>query len=139
MEVFRKVEANPLKSTAMEGAEFARSHKCDFVVALGGGSVMDAAKIMAMMAKNQGDLWDYVTGGTGKGLPLPNAPLPVVCITTTAGTGSEVDQWGVINNEQTQEKIGCGGMTACSRACCGRPGIDGKRPSGVEITFEIVD
>mgnify|MGYP000005603364 FL=1 len=109
MEVFGKVEANPLKSTAMEGAEFARSHKCDFVVALGGGSVMDAAKIMAMMAKNQGDLWDYVTGGTGKGLPLPNAPLPVVCITTTAGTGSEVDQWGVINNEQTQEKIGSGG------------------------------
>lgn len=51
MEVFGKVEANPLKSTAMEGAEFARSHKCDFVVALGGGSVMDAAKIMAMMAK----------------------------------------------------------------------------------------
>ncbi len=74
MEVFRKVEANPLKSTAMEGAEFARSHKCDFVVALGGGSVMDAAKIMAMMAKNQGDLWDYVTGGTGKGLPLAKAP-----------------------------------------------------------------
>ena len=74
VEVFRKVEANPLKSTAMEGAEFARSHKCDFVVALGGGSVMDAAKIMAMMAKNQGDLWDYVTGGTGKGLPLAKAP-----------------------------------------------------------------
>lgn len=62
---------------------------------------MDAAKIMAMMAANEGDLWDYVHGGTGKGQSVPNAPLPVICITTTAGTGSEVDQWGVVNNEET--------------------------------------
>lgn len=109
VEIFSKVQANPLKSTVMEGAEFARSHGCDFVVALGGGSVMDAAKIMAMMATNEGDLWDYVSGGTGKGKAIAHDPLPVVCITTTAGTGSEVDQWGVINNGQAQEKIGCGG------------------------------
>lgn len=107
--VFDKVQANPLKSTVMEGAEFARSNGCDFVVALGGGSVMDAAKIMAMMATNEGDLWDYVGGGTGKGQPITHDPLPLVCITTTAGTGSEVDQWGVVNNDETQEKIGCGG------------------------------
>ena len=108
--VFGKVEANPLKSTVMEGAAFARENGCDFVVALGGGSVMDAAKIMAMMATNPGDLWDYVAGGTGKNKPLENRPLPVVCITTTAGTGSEVDAWGVVTNPETQEKIGCGGM-----------------------------
>ena len=108
--LFDKIQANPLKSTVMAGAKAAREHGCDFVVALGGGSVMDAAKIIAMMAPNEGDLWDYVSGGTGKGMTPPNAPLPVVCITTTAGTGSEVDQWGVVNNEETQEKIGCGGM-----------------------------
>ena len=108
--LFDKVQANPLKSTVMAGAATARDNHCDFIVALGGGSVMDAAKIMAMMAPNEGDLWDYVSGGTGKGKPLPNAPLPLVCITTTAGTGSEVDQWGVVNNEETQEKIGCGGL-----------------------------
>lgn len=108
--VFGKVEANPLKSTVMEGAAFARENGCDFVVALGGGSVMDAAKIMAMMATNPGDLWDYVAGGMGKNKPLENGPLPVVCITTTAGTGSEVDAWGVVTNPETQEKIGCGGM-----------------------------
>lgn len=107
--VFSQVQANPLKSTVMAGADFARTNGCDFVVALGGGSVMDAAKIMAMMATNEGDLWDYVSGGTGKGHSFPNKPLPIICITTTAGTGSEVDQWGVVNNEQTQEKIGCGG------------------------------
>lgn len=108
--LFDQVQANPLKSTVMAGAKAARDNGCDFIVALGGGSVMDAAKIMAMMATNEGDLWDYVNGGTGKGQPVPNAPLPVVCITTTAGTGSEVDQWGVVNNEETQEKIGCGGL-----------------------------
>lgn len=108
--LFDKVQANPLRSTVMAGAKAARENDCDFVVALGGGSVMDAAKIMALMATNTGDLWDYVSGGTGKGQTPPNAPLPVVCITTTAGTGSEVDQWGVVNNEETQEKIGCGGL-----------------------------
>ena len=107
--VFDKVEANPLKSTVMDGAAFARENGCDFIVALGGGSVMDAAKAMAAMAANPGDLWDYVGGGTGKGLPLEKAPLPLVAITTTAGTGSEVDQYGVISNEETKEKIGFGG------------------------------
>ncbi len=108
--LFDQVRANPTKDTIMAGAAMARKNDCDFVTALGGGSVMDAAKIIAMMASNEGDLWDYVNGGTGKGQPLPNAPLPVVCITTTAGTGSEVDQWGVVNNEETREKIGCGGL-----------------------------
>ncbi|MEA4923281.1 MAG: iron-containing alcohol dehydrogenase [Eubacteriaceae bacterium] len=108
--LFDKIQANPLRSTVMEGAAAAKSNGCDFVVALGGGSVMDAGKIIAMMATNPGDLWDYVNGGTGKKQPLKNHPLPVVCITTTAGTGSEVDQWGVITNEETNEKIGCGGF-----------------------------
>jgi alcohol dehydrogenase len=71
---------------------------------------MDAYKIMAMMATNEGDLWDYVPSGTGKGKPRPNRALPVVAITTTAGTGSEVDQWGVVSNPETREKIGIGGM-----------------------------
>lgn len=108
--IFDKVEANPLKSTVEAGAKFAKDNGCDFVVALGGGSVMDAAKIMAMYALQPGELWDYVAGSTGKMQPLVNPTLPVVAITTTAGTGSEVDQWGVITNPETNEKIGCGGM-----------------------------
>lgn len=93
----------------MEGAKFARDKDCDFIVALGGGSVMDASKAIAMMAANDGDLWDYVGGKTGKGLPIQKDPLPIICITTTAGTGSEADQWGVVTNEETNEKIGVGG------------------------------
>ena len=82
--------------------------RSDFIVALGGGSVMDASKAISFMATNDGDYWDYVPAGTGKGLPLKHKPLPVVAITTTAGTGSEADPWGVITNEETHEKIGFG-------------------------------
>lgn len=107
--VFDKVQANPLRSTVMEGAAFARENSCDFVVALGGGSVMDASKAMAAMVTNDGDIWDYMFGGTGGGKVLINKALPVICITTTAGTGSETDQWSVITNDETNEKIGFGG------------------------------
>lgn len=107
--VFDRVQANPLRSTVMEGAAFARENGCDFIVALGGGSVMDASKAMAAMATNDGDIWDYMNGGTGGGKALVNKALPNICITTTAGTGSEADQWGVITNDETNEKIGFGG------------------------------
>lgn len=107
--LFDRIEANPLKATVMAGADVARQNGCDMVVALGGGSVMDAAKAIALMAVNEGDLWDYACGGTGKGRKPVHAPLPLVAITTTAGTGSEADAWGVVTNEQTHEKIGIEG------------------------------
>ncbi|MHB8107109.1 MAG: iron-containing alcohol dehydrogenase [Candidatus Cryosericum sp.] len=104
--VFDKVEANPLKSTVMGGGAFARANSCDFIVALGGGSCIDAAKAIAVVATNDGDLWDYVSSGTGKRKPITEAPLPIVAITTTAGTGSETDNGAVITNEETHEKTG---------------------------------
>ncbi len=103
--LFDKVQPNPLKATAEEGARLAASQHCDFVVALGGGSVMDCVKAIALNATNPGDLWDYVHGGTGKGMPTQHDPLPIVAITTTAGTGSEVDSGGVITNPETHEKM----------------------------------
>lgn len=103
------VEPNPLRSTVMTGAEAAREHGCDFVVALGGGSVMDCGKAVAMMATNPGDFWDYIQQGTGGRRAVEVAPLPIVAITTTAGTGSEVDGGGVISNPETGEKVGFGG------------------------------
>ena len=107
--VFNGIQANPTTRNVMNGSRAARENGCDFIVALGGGSVMDASKAIAAMATNDGDVWDYISGGTGGGKPLTADPLPLVCITTTAGTGSEVDQWGVISNPETNEKIGFGG------------------------------
>lgn len=105
---FAKVMENPVKEMVMEGAAFAKENGCDFIVALGGGAVLDSAVAVAAMATNPGDLWDYVNGGTGKGQPLINPGLPIVVITLTAGTGSEVNCWGVISNLETKEKIGFG-------------------------------
>lgn len=105
---FAKVMENPVKEMVMEGAAFARENGCDFIVALGGGAVLDSAVAIAAMATNPGDLWDYANGGTGKAQPLVNPGLPIVTITLTAGTGSEVNCWGVISNLETNEKIGFG-------------------------------
>lgn len=105
---FAKVMENPVKEMVMEGAAFARENGCDFIVALGGGAVLDSAVAISAMATNPGDLWDYVNGGTGKGQPLQHPGLPIVTITLTAGTGSEVNCWGVISNLETKEKIGFG-------------------------------
>lgn len=106
--VFDKIMENPLKSVVMEGAAFAKENGCDFIVALGGGAVLDSSIAVAAMATNPGDLWDYVNGGTGKGQPLKNPGLPIVTIPTSSGTGSEINCWGVISNQDTHEKIGFG-------------------------------
>ncbi|HEY3426991.1 MAG TPA: iron-containing alcohol dehydrogenase, partial [Negativicutes bacterium] len=106
--VFDNVEANPLKSTIMAGGTFAKENSCDFIVALGGGSCIDAAKAISVMVTNDGDYWDYVFGGTGKGKAMEHKPLPVIAITTTAGTGSETDPWAVVTHEENHEKIGLG-------------------------------
>lgn len=106
--LFDKTLPNPIKSHVMEGAKIAKDNKCDFVIGLGGGSSIDTAKSIAVMATNEGDYWDYINGGTGKGFEVKNSPLPIVAITTTAGTGTEADPWTVITNEDTNEKIGFG-------------------------------
>ena len=106
--VFDKIMENPVKEVVMEGAAFARENGCDFILALGGGAVLDSSKAIAAMATNDGDLWDYVSGGTGKGKPLANRGLPIVTIPTSSGTGSEINCWGVISNLETKEKIGFG-------------------------------
>ncbi len=107
--VCANIHENPTKELVMEAAAFAKENRCDFIVALGGGAVLDSAVAVAAMATNPGDLWDYVCGGTGKGQPLTQKPLPIVTITLTAGTASEINNWGVISKTDTHEKIGFGG------------------------------
>ena len=100
-----ELQANPLEPTVQEGVEFGRAQGVDFVVGLGGGSVMDAAKAIAAMIPQQGGrVWDYMATGTSEHRPF-NAPLlPFVAITTSAGTGSEVDAGSVITSPVTHEK-----------------------------------
>lgn len=102
--VFDGVMPNPTVENSHAGADAARAFGADFLVALGGGSVMDCSKAIALLATNDGDLWDYVPIGSGKGQPIQNKPHPIISITTTAGTGSETDGCGVITKEDTNEK-----------------------------------
>lgn len=102
------IHENPSKECVMEAAAAAKENNCDFILAVGGGAVLDAATAISAMATNPGELWDYVQGGTGKGQPLVNKALPVVTVATTSGTGSEINCWGVISNHETNEKIGFG-------------------------------
>ncbi|MBC8569375.1 iron-containing alcohol dehydrogenase [Zongyangia hominis] len=106
--IFDKILPNPIKSHVMEGAALAKAEGCDFVIGLGGGSSIDSSKAIAVMATNEGDYWDYISGGSGKGQPIVNDPLPIIAITTTAGTGTEADPFTVTTKEETDEKIGFG-------------------------------
>ncbi len=118
--LFDRIEPNPLRQTVNDGGRLARAEGCDFVLALGGGSVMDACKGICAVAANPvpaadggesaRDVWDYVTGGTAKGMRIEKDPLPLVCVTTTAGTGSEVDAGAVISCEETDEKLRLGDL-----------------------------
>ncbi len=106
--LYEKILPNPHLEHVMEAAELAKAEKCDFILALGGGSTIDSSKAIAIACTNPGNYWDYVEGGSGGGKPIVNRMLPLVAITTTAGTGTEADPWLVISNEATGEKIGNG-------------------------------
>ena len=107
--VYDQILPNPTKRHVMEAAAICRERGCDFIIGLGGGSSIDSAKAIAVMACNKGDYWDYIPAGSGKGRAVTQA-LPVVAIPTTAGTGTEADPWTVITNEDVHEKIGFGSL-----------------------------
>ncbi len=102
--VFEGIRQNPDRRCVMAGAKAARESGCDFVAAIGGGSAMDCAKAIALMMANDGDIWDYSQSGQGGKQIPPHPAAPLVAITTSAGTGSEVDPSGVISNDDTGEK-----------------------------------
>lgn len=106
--VYDKIQPNPVSEHVQEGASVAKENGCDFVVGLGGGSTLDSSKSIAVMTVNPGKYWDYITRGSGGGKTPPNGALPIVAITTTAGTGTEADPWTVITKSDTNEKIGWG-------------------------------
>ena len=94
------VDPNPRISSVRAGAELCRREGIDVVLAVGGGSVIDCAKLVAAGAFYEGDPWDLVCG-TAK---ITKA-LPIVCVLTLAATGSEMDTAAVISNPDTQEKL----------------------------------
>lgn len=99
---FSGIEPNPTCESVDVAAALAREVQADCVIGLGGGSSMDVAKIVACLAANEGSIYDYYAGGT-RTLAARRAQL--VCIPTTAGTGSEVTNVGVFTNRKTHVKM----------------------------------
>ncbi|NTU59023.1 MAG: iron-containing alcohol dehydrogenase [Chlorobiaceae bacterium] len=97
------VEPNPRLSTVVRGAEIARREGCDVVVALGGGSTMDAAKVMAAAFYYEGDPWDMMFH-VEENRKAPDRALPVITVPTLAATGSEMNGGAVITDEKTTVK-----------------------------------
>lgn len=97
-ERFNRVEANPSVETVREAAQAARSANADFILGIGGGSPLDAAKAIAILASNDLDD-DGLFGGVYK-----NKPLPLIAVPTTAGTGSEVTPYSILTFRKISNK-----------------------------------
>lgn len=97
------VEPNPRLTTVYKGIDICKTENVDFILAVGGGSVIDCSKAIAMGVKYDGDVWDiYQKQGQATGA------LPLGTILTLAATGSEMNSGGVITNWETKEKLGGG-------------------------------
>ena len=101
------VEPNPRLSTVHKGVELCREHNIDLILAVGGGSVLDCAKAVAVGAKYEGDMWDFVERKAAA-----QDALPLGTVLTMAATGSEMNSGSVITNEVTKEKMGWGSIHA---------------------------
>lgn len=103
------VQANPRSGKVYEGIDLARTEGVDFLLAIGGGSVIDTAKAIAIGVPYDGDFWDFFSGKT------PEQALPVGTVLTIAASGSEGSPDSIITNEKTLEKNGA--EADCLRPC----------------------
>lgn len=103
-QVFGAVEPNPRTTTINRAAQEARNFHPRYVLALGGGSAMDAAKCIALLAVNDGEIWDYAYKGPGHQMRSFNHALPIVCVPTIAATSSETSLYAVVTNEAEHRK-----------------------------------
>src|SRR5262249_31070804 len=104
--VFDEVVPNPPIATVDKGAVCYREEKCDGVIGFGGGSSMDTAKSIGVVAENGGSILNYEWADPQ---PIKHRIPPTICVPTTAGTGSEVTLWAVITDPQRHIKFNVGG------------------------------
>jgi len=98
---FIDIEPNPTDTSVLEGLKVYKEEKCDIVIAVGGGSVMDAAKAIRLLTTHEPPLETYYVDSNGT--DKINAVLPpLICVPTTAGTGSEVSQGAIITDTSLQ-------------------------------------
>jgi alcohol dehydrogenase len=124
--LFDGVEENPSSRIVEIGVEIARGSRIDFIVAVGGGSSMDAAKGINFLLTNGGCMSDYMGFGKASKPMLPSIGVP-----TTAGTGSEAQSFALIADEKTHLKMACGDRKAAFRAAILDPEVTVSQPRSV--------
>ncbi len=102
--VFADTVSDPTTASLQAGLDAVRAHDADGIIGLGGGSPMDTAKALALLSRQGGHMRDYKAPARNAG-----AALPVVAVPTTAGSGSEVTQFTIISDSETEEKMLCAG------------------------------
>ncbi len=129
--IFSGVENNPSLQTVARGGRLARREGCDYVVAIGGGSPLDADKVLAILAVNDADPLDLYADG------WQNPALPLAAIPTTAGTGSEVTQYAVLTIEEEKTKRGLGGPDLFPRVAYLDPKYTSSLPLAVTVDTAV--
>ncbi|MET3505729.1 iron-containing alcohol dehydrogenase [Halalkalibacter oceani] len=131
-EVFAEVEVNPYLETIDRGGEVIKSKGCDLVIAIGGGSAIDAGKSMAVMGTNEGSILDW------EGIDrFPNDPIPFMVVPTTCGTGSEVTRGSVITEEKRLRKFNVGSDRMRSKVSFLDPLLLAQLPASVAAATGI--
>lgn len=98
------VAGEPSVDLVREGAELFQASGCELLIAVGGGSAIDAGKAIATLAANPGDVLEYLEV-IGAGRAIANAPFPMIAVPTTAGTGSEVTRNAVLASPEHRVKV----------------------------------
>jgi alcohol dehydrogenase len=130
--VFDSVEENPTTWHVERCVEFARQHRIDLIVGLGGGSSLDCAKGCNFLYSNGGRMQDY--WGVGK---ARQPMLPMIGVPTTAGTGSEAQSFALIADAQTHQKMACGDKKASCRVAILDPELTLTMPASVTAATGI--
>ena len=127
------VSDEPSIALVREGVQAFRAAGCDLVIAIGGGSVIDAGKAIAAAAANPGDLLDYLEV-IGKGQSLEAAPYPFIAVPTTAGTGSEVTRNAVLGSPEHGLKVSLRSPLMLPRVAIVDPELARSLPSALTAT-----
>lgn len=125
--VFEGIENNPSVEQCIELSKLAKGFNADFVIGIGGGSPMDAAKAIAVFVKNDITAEELFSGD------YKNGVLPIVAIPTTSGTGSEVTPWSVLTLHNEQTKRGFGTRSTFPRVSFLDPAYTDNLPKSVTI------
>ncbi|MDR1972336.1 MAG: iron-containing alcohol dehydrogenase [Treponema sp.] len=133
--VYDQVEPNPTVPQVGGGVKALKEFGADLVIALGGGSIMDAAKCIAFMAKNDGDLMDYVFARKSS-----TEAFPIILVPTTCGTGSEGNGFGVVTDPATGDKKSLRGNMIIARLSIIDPELMTTMPKGVlaDVGFDTL-